>query len=44
MRGHQHQIEAVVDLFDAVFNGDASHVDVSSAVGIKGRSYTNLKR
>jgi hypothetical protein len=40
MRGHQHQIESVLDLFDTVFNGDASHVNVSSAVGIKRRSYT----
>jgi hypothetical protein len=25
MAGHQDQIESVVDLLDAIFNGDASH-------------------
>jgi hypothetical protein len=25
MGGHENEIEAVFDLFDAVFNGDAGH-------------------
>jgi hypothetical protein len=32
MRGKQHQLEAVLDLIDAVLDGDASHLVASPGV------------
>ncbi|MDT4872865.1 hypothetical protein FQZ97_1080750 [compost metagenome] len=39
--GHEHEVEAIVDLLDAVFNGDACHERLQNC-GEKALAYTTL--
>ena len=41
MGGHENQVKTVVDLFDAIFNGDAGHIRLHIYFGKVGRSYTS---
>ena len=42
VRGHQHEVEAVLDLFNAVFNGDAGHGRLQRMCGMSG-SHTRAR-